>query len=663
MAAARTSSLLLAFKAKIEESVALVPDMGAEEKLKAVQFWNVVSERLQQIVNDSAADINALALNMHGEDINVASLHDEQESQAKMAQPYIEAHAYRSENLYTEAVEEFDVTAASEGHQQELLALSAELEQVGSSQPSAQGNFSGVPLEQGSLNVSEGPLSKDSTVLLISTQAEDCPADATFDVTHQQSHDPRVLSQHEYGQSSNLVLQMPAKTTNLVQDKDNSGQWQSCPEYASKAKVPRKRRPLARKATAKSPAKRSVAPGGKKATGMSAAADSRPSGTASDTQLQSTQGIETTEVIVIQTRRKPKKSKEEKDRQCKVCLKELPNNSSLTTHMWTHERPFACAECNARFSTKNNLVVHQRTHSGEKPYACDECNASFSTRGNLKRHVKTHTGVKPWKCSHCEQCFTEKKTLVAHMRRHTGEKPYQCEVCQRRFAQSGVLRMHMAVHLGQKSHLCEHCGKAFRQRSQLHLHMQRHQGLRRYSCNICPSKFLTKADMLRHERTHTGERPYVCTLCGKKFTRQQSLNEHTNRHYGIKPFECKYCDKTFAEMSACYKHIKLHSKTDNGENNESGRNAIKTSERHIPALPETALQIVGSTAQSVTSTAEPSRIVPTLAPGAGNRHVTLKGSEAVVTHEADVTVTTHAAGVIHPPELSAMDLLATASGF
>ena len=35
--------------------------MSAEEKLKAVQLWNVLSEKLQEIVNSSAADINALA--------------------------------------------------------------------------------------------------------------------------------------------------------------------------------------------------------------------------------------------------------------------------------------------------------------------------------------------------------------------------------------------------------------------------------------------------------------------------------------------------------------------------------------------------------------------------------------------------------------------------
>ncbi|KAK8769038.1 hypothetical protein V5799_014497 [Amblyomma americanum] len=637
MAVQRASSLLLAFKAKIEESVALVPDMVAEEKLKAVQFWNVVSERLQQIVNDSAADINALALNMHSEDISVATL-DDQEAQAKMSQPYMETHAYRSESLYTEAIEGFDVADASEGHQQELLALSAELEQVGPTQPPTQANFGAVPLEHENLGVTPESLPKDSAVLLISTQAADDPD--SFDAAPQQSHGPGVLPQQDYGS----VLQIGGKTASFQEHKDESEEWQSCLEYAPKAKPQRKRRASAKKAAPKGYIKRNATLGGKRAVGATIFSEPGHADLSTpDGRLQGAQNVETTEVIVIQTRKRPKKTREGKDKQCKICLKELPNNSSLTTHMWTHEKPFACTECSACFSTKNNLIVHQRSHSGEKPYACGECSASFSTRGNLKRHVKTHTGVKPWKCSHCEQCFTEKKTLVAHMRRHTGEKPYQCQVCQRRFAQSGVLQTHMAVHLGHKAHLCEHCGKAFRQRSQLRLHMQRHQGLRRYSCTICPSRFLTKADMLRHERTHTGERPYGCTLCGKKFTRQQSLNEHTNRHYGIKPFECKYCDKTFAEMSACYKHIKLHSKNESGENVGGAQNSTKTSEAPLPPTSHAAAAAAASSVR------------------AGSEKRVLQGE--TLQHQSSVPGRADIASMGGKAELSAMDLLAAASGF
>lgn len=631
MAAQRPSSLLLAFKAKIEESVALVPGMAPDEKLKAVQFWNVVSENLQDIVNDSAADINALALNMHSGDGNVAPLGDDQCSQAKMAHPYMEEHAYRSENLYTEAVEEFSVAATAEGHQQELLALSAELEQVGATQSAAaQGTFHGVAVEPGNeLVVTQEALPKDSTVLLISTQVEgDHQGEAApFHVSSQQGH------------SIDLTLQMPVGTANQDQVKKEAGSWQPCEEHAPKPKAQSKRRPAARKAAARSgSSKKATTAGGRQAAGAAKAAEPKHADTVPEVLLECTGSIGTTEVIVIQTRKKSKRTKEEKDRQCKVCLKVLPSNSSLTAHMWTHEKPFVCIECNARFSTKNNLVVHERSHSGEKPYACGECKACFSTRGNLKRHVKTHLGVRPWKCSHCEQCFTEKKTMVAHMRRHTGEKPYQCEVCQRCFTQSGVLQTHMAVHLGQKAHLCEHCGKAFRQRSQLHLHMQRHQGLRRYSCDLCPARFLTKADMLRHERTHTGERPFGCDLCGKKFTRQQSLNEHTNRHYGIKPFECKYCDKSFAEMSACYKHMKLHSR--NGENTGGAPSALKTSE-------------------AATAIPEPNR---TSAPRAGSGPQAPTGREAAVPSSASSSAT-DAASASHTPELSAMDLLAAASGF
>lgn len=39
----------------------MVPAMCAEEKLRAVQLWNILSEKLQEIVNSSATDINALA--------------------------------------------------------------------------------------------------------------------------------------------------------------------------------------------------------------------------------------------------------------------------------------------------------------------------------------------------------------------------------------------------------------------------------------------------------------------------------------------------------------------------------------------------------------------------------------------------------------------------
>ncbi|KAJ9590612.1 hypothetical protein L9F63_016382, partial [Diploptera punctata] len=246
---------------------------------------------------------------------------------------------------------------------------------------------------------------------------------------------------------------------------------------------------------------------------------------------------------------------------CEYCQRPFASPSQLAVHLWTHTKPYACTDCEARFSTKGNLIVHGRRHSGEKPYSCTNCNAKFSTKGNLKRHLKSHSGEKPWQCMQCGSRFTEKKSLKVHMRRHTGERPYKCTVCWKSFSQSSILQSHMAMHLNQRTHLCKQCGKSFRQKSQLRLHEQRHAGLRKYQCSLCAFKFLTKGDMERHKRVHTGERPFVCEACGKTFTRQQSLNEHRNRHYGLKPYQCKYCKKDFVEMSACYKHIKSHERS------------------------------------------------------------------------------------------------------
>ncbi|CAN7989248.1 unnamed protein product [Ixodes hexagonus] len=611
MAVARASSLLLTFKTKIEESVALVPAMVAEEKLKAVQFWNVVSERLQEIVNDSAADINALALKMQKHGMTTASLDDQGDQTSGMTPQYMESHSYGSGNIYAEPVQQYSVgeTTTAPSHEQEYLELPVELESVAATQPvPTQGSFHNVPLEPQRLNGmgstgTEPSVDSNTSILMpmCNARPQEC-----FELP-QQDQNPSGLVPG--GDIRPELVPPPVKATEsektLKKETAEDVNWEPethaiAPKQKTASKKPTKK--AAPKSNARSTDSKDDETGEKwgQSTDISllnCTIESEegvvslikkvpdPQGSADG----KSQDVDTTEVIVIQTKKKPKKWKEMKE--CEVCLKKIPA-SALTTHMWTHRKPFSCTECNASFSTKSNLVVHQRRHSGEKPYMCFECNASFSTRGNLKRHVKTHSGVKPWECTHCGGRFTEKKTLKVHMRRHTGEKPYQCQICQRRFAQNGILQTHMAMHLGQKSHLCEHCGKAFRQRSQLRLHTLRHQGVRKYNCATCPSKFLTKGDLERHNRMHTGERPFACDLCGKSFTRQQSLNEHTNRHYGIKPYECKRCGKTFAEMSACYKHIKAHSKSGGGTGPEDIHDGMKVNTHAIPELAGKTLEIV-----------------------------------------------------------------------
>lgn len=122
--------------------------------------------------------------------------------------------------------------------------------------------------------------------------------------------------------------------------------------------------------------------------------------------------------------------------------------------MFTSDKPHQCLTCGERFSAKQALDQHERTHTGDKPYTCpyDGCTKSFKQKSALTMHIRTHTGEKPLKCEICGKSFCESSNLSKHRKTHNPDYKYKCDEpgCDSQFIRIDQLRRHQAKHVRQK---------------------------------------------------------------------------------------------------------------------------------------------------------------------------------------------------------------------
>jgi len=587
MGAGTETNILESFKVKISECITMVGIMGARDRITAVEFWNNVSEKLQQVIDNSMEEIEQIELELKSqESVKTCS---------KEGRFFHDAENQKMEKLNTQANLEHLIGVE---HQYHFLVQAPDVDDVPKKGRPVQAEGGAIRLnmntEQNIVKNTDkailvsgfqdddvnsliqtralilGGQDGDHSVRIVTEGISNDAIEENMEQSSQVSEDP--LSEHgEEGIESDLSGQilivgdshLPRIEEEILPE-DNEICNNILKEMSLERNSPKAGKEIT--VTGEDGLKHKIQ------FELSHQEESEDEATMDDVKDLDDITPEMASVQTVTIESNPPSVDESLHKvcrtnpdgtvetlyQCEHCHKTFVTSASLTSHRWQHTKPFQCEQCKQRFASKGNLVIHRRRHTGEKPYACHLCESKFSTKGNLKRHTQTHSGIKPWACNLCEGRFTEKKSLKIHMRKHTGERPYACRVCGKRFAQTSILRSHLAMHLDKRAHLCDLCGRSFRQKSQLRLHVQRHTGVKKFDCIYCESKFLTKGDLERHVKSHMGTRDYSCSLCSKTFTRQQTLNEHMNRHYGLRPYECKVCGKSFSEMSTVYKHLKSH---------------------------------------------------------------------------------------------------------
>lgn len=80
------------------------------------------------------------------------------------------------------------------------------------------------------------------------------------------------------------------------------------------------------------------------------------------------------------------------------------------------------------------------------------CGKAFKTIGVLGAHRAVHTETKDFKCSNCEFSTNSKQNLIIHERTHSGVQLYTCKICSMKFSTASNCAKHMRnIHEKQKT--------------------------------------------------------------------------------------------------------------------------------------------------------------------------------------------------------------------
>jgi len=128
--------------------------------------------------------------------------------------------------------------------------------------------------------------------------------------------------------------------------------------------------------------------------------------------------------------------------ECSICGMKIARQRDSSTLDNCDKLPYQCETCGAKFISREDLLVHKRSHTGGKPFHCSVCSYQAVNRTWLASHMRVHSGDASYICNICNKQFGRRSHLTRHMCIHTGEKPYTCPLCEKGYRNGLDLRLH-----------------------------------------------------------------------------------------------------------------------------------------------------------------------------------------------------------------------------
>lgn len=148
---------------------------------------------------------------------------------------------------------------------------------------------------------------------------------------------------------------------------------------------------------------------------------------------------------------------------CQMCDKSFAFKQGLERHEVIHAKvqPYECEHCSISFATPSKLARHLTSHAGRRPYPCRLCHKSYLMSHHLTRHIRSHKlGNVNFTCADCDATFTKRDDLVYHSAIHATENCL-CPLCKEKFNSIEDVTEHIKLHTKGEQFACEFCDLIF----------------------------------------------------------------------------------------------------------------------------------------------------------------------------------------------------------